>query len=217
MPSYAGSGERAAVTVWPYARRAVRVGNGCSWRKIRRARRVPSETSAGTSSGDCNCFFGALTRPDWVCVTSRPFSLILRAFAMPTGSEHILVRRHRVEHAEIYELFGDDLRRIEDEGARVGTHFQFATSWLPVAIALTVTLSTATIQSDRTFYSLEIFTVISYGFGIFHGVCAWQQRGRFKAIMAEIRQRKAGPLGEQGHELKPAQLEDLPSEKADGA
>jgi hypothetical protein len=139
---------------------------------------------------------------------------ILGLFAMPLGSEHIPVRRHRVEHAEIYELFGEDLRRIEDEGSRVGTHFQFATAWLPIGIALTVTLSTVTIPKDRVFYSLMIFTIIAYGFGLFHSVCAWQQRGRFKGIMTEIRERKAGPLGEKNEELKPSELQQLPSEEA---
>ena len=86
-----------------------------------------------------------------------------------------------------------------------------------MAIALTVTLSTVKIPSDRVFYGLMCFTFVSYGFGLFHGVCAWQQRGRFKAILAEIRERKAGPLGEKNEELKPSQLEDLPSEKGEGA
>jgi hypothetical protein len=135
-------------------------------------------------------------------------------FPMPFSEEHIPVKRHRVEHAEIYELFGEDLRRIEDEGSRVGTHLQFATAWFPVAIALTVTLSTIPIPKDRVFEAILIFTIVSYGFALFHGVCAWQQRGRFKSIIAEIRQRKAGPLGEKGEELKPSELEGLPSQEA---
>jgi hypothetical protein len=132
-------------------------------------------------------------------------------FGVPLNEEHILVKRHRIEHAEIYELTSDDLRRIEDEGSRVGTHFQFATAWLPVAIALTVTLSTVSIPQDRTYYSLLMFTVISYGFGLFHGICAWQQRGRFKTVLNEIRERQVGPVGEKGQELRPSELQELPS------
>ena len=139
---------------------------------------------------------------------------LLGLFAM--RDEHIIVKRHRVEHAEIYELFGDDLRRIEDEGSRVGSHLQFATAWLPVAISVTITLVTVAIPNDRVFYSLMIFAFVGYGFGIFHSVNAWQQRGSFKAVIREIRERKVGPLGESGEELKASQLEELPSEKGDG-
>lgn len=150
-------------------------------------------------------------------MASTIIRFVLGLFAMvPDSNDHIPAKRHRHRAVDTYEVFSDDFERIEEEGSRVGTDLQFATAWLPVAITLTVTLCTATIQNKHIFTAFYVLMWVSYGFGIFHGFNAWKQRGRFKRLLETIKKNQIAPLGEKGNELRPSQLEDLPSQEEDG-
>jgi len=125
------------------------------------------------------------------------------------ANDQITAKRHRVEHVDVYEVFGDELDRIETEATSVGTDLQFALFWLPIAITLTVTLSLTSIQSQKVYVSFFSLTVISYALGIYFAIRWWLCRGVFKRLLAKIRDRQVGPVGEEGKEVK--NLTELPS------
>src|SRR5439155_6527816 len=85
----------------------------------------------------------------------------------PMTNEHINVKRHRLEHVDVYEVFGDELDRIEQEAATIGTDLQFALFWLPIAVTLTATLILTNIPNERVHTGFLIFTIMSYGFGVY--------------------------------------------------
>jgi hypothetical protein len=122
--------------------------------------------------------------------------------------------RHRLKGVVTYEVPADDFERIKEEGSAVGTDLQFATVCIPVAITLTITLCTVTITRDRLFEVFFLWMLVFYVLGIFFGFRAWRQRGRFGRLMNRIVALQVGPIGEQGKELRPSELESLPLQSA---
>ena len=141
------------------------------------------------------------------------FRFVLGLFAM-SDDGHIPATRYRIKNVDTYEIPVSDFNRIKAEGSSVGTHLQFATAWLPVALTLSLTLATVPIQSIRTYVTVLVVMMVSWSMGIFHGVCAYQQRGRFEKLMEGLRQLQVGPLGEEGKELQPSELASLPGQAA---
>ena len=120
----------------------------------------------------------------------------------PMTNEHITVKRHRLEHVDVYEVFGDELDRIEQEAATIGTDLQFALFWLPIAVTLTATLILTNIPNERVHTGFLIFTIMSYGFGVYFVIRWLRQIGSFKRLLSKIRDRQVGPIGEEGKEIK---------------
>lgn len=140
---------------------------------------------------------------------------ILRFLGMATyRDDQIPATRYRLEGVRTYEVLVDDFDRIEEEASQVGTSLQFAMACIPVGIALTVTILTVQIPNERLYDGFFMFMLGSYGFGIFHGLQAWKQRGHLKKLMARIRARQGPPLGDQGKEFRAAELASLPLESA---
>jgi hypothetical protein len=129
---------------------------------------------------------------------------------LPLSDDRIPVKRHRLEHAEIYELFGDELDRIEHEATNVGTDLQFATFWLSIAGTCSFALPTIPESNTRIFIVFLIVLILGYALGFYFAVRWWLQRGTLKKLIARIRQRQVGPIGEEGKELKPSDLAELP-------
>ena len=127
------------------------------------------------------------------------------------NGENIPAKRHRLENVEIFEVTGDELDGIEREASTVGTDLQFALVLIPIGISLTATLFLTKISSERVYETFLTITIASYVFGIFFFIRWWLQRGTFKRLIEKIRSRRLGPVGEQGKELNPSELAELPS------
>lgn len=152
------------------------------------------------------CIWALILRPPCLCTSlGITFAESIRM------SEQIPIKRHRLEQVETFEVSGDELERIEREASSVGTYLQYALFWLPVGISLTATLSLTTISSNRVYISFFVVMVMSYAFGLFFLVRWYQTRDVFKELIRKIRDRQVGPVGEEGKELKPADLAELPS------
>jgi uncharacterized membrane protein YraQ (UPF0718 family) len=127
------------------------------------------------------------------------------------NGERIPAKRHRLEDVEIYEVTGDELDRIEQEAATIGTDLQFALVLLPVALSLTAALFLTTIPSIRVYVTFLVIMIIAYVFGAWFFIRWSRERGTFTRLLGKIRQRRVGPVGEEGKERTPAQLAELPS------
>ena len=125
--------------------------------------------------------------------------------------EHIPVHRHVVKHVETYDVMEDELARLESEAADVGTDFQIAQFGVTVALAFLAGLLITEIQSDRIYYTYVIIIVLGFFFGIIHGIKWYRHRGSFASTMATIREREIAPMGQKGEELRPSELQVLPS------
>jgi hypothetical protein len=56
---------------------------------------------------------------------------------MSVTPDHLPIIRHRIEDAEVYEVFVDELDRLETECESVGLTLQFATFFAPLASVIT--------------------------------------------------------------------------------
>lgn len=130
---------------------------------------------------------------------------------MHDNSEPIPAKRHRVQHIETYEVTADELDGVEREGQSVGQDLQFATVFIPIGITLTAVLTTTSIPDIRLYTAFLVALCVSYGFGATFLIRWWRQRGRFLRLMAKIREKPIGPLGEEGKELGASALAELPA------
>jgi hypothetical protein len=128
--------------------------------------------------------------------------------------DQIPVKRHRLEHAEIFEISADELDSIERSGASVGTDLQFATFLLPIAITLTTVLLITPIQNSRLWDGFFITLIVGYVLGSYFLIKWGRQRNTFKEVLRKIRDRRVGPLGQEGRELLPRELAELPAQEA---
>ena len=136
-------------------------------------------------------------------------------FAIPMTDEHILVRRHRAEHAELYDGFGEELDQIE-KPTGVGTDLQFATFWFSTAITSTAALPGIPETSTRYWTVFLLLMIVGYTFGVYF-LIRWRiQNKGLTELFLRIRTRPVGPVGEEGKEIRPEILTELPSEEPPG-
>jgi hypothetical protein len=128
--------------------------------------------------------------------------------------DRIPAARHRISRIVTYEVPADDFNRIEQEASTVGSDMQFATFGLSAALTFTLALLTVPIASERTFDVFFMLMLGGYGMGAYCGMRAWKQRGYLRRFMQNIRAMQEGPLGEEGKEIKPAELANMPLEAA---
>jgi len=130
------------------------------------------------------------------------------------SNDKIPAARHRISRIETYEVAASDFDRIEEVAGTVGSDLTFATLGLSVGVTLTVTLSTVSITNERLHNEFFIAACISYVVAVICGYRWWGQRGGLRKLMNRIREMQVGPLGEEGKEIKPADLARLPLESA---
>ncbi len=123
------------------------------------------------------------------------------------------VERHGVDSLVVYEIFQEDLEQLEHEALTVSEDLTFGVFSVAVAVSFSIALATTTIESIRTFAVFWVVTLIAWLAAAFFGVRWHRGRKHFKGVTAKIRAR-GGPLGQEGKELEPAELENLPAEAA---
>jgi len=142
---------------------------------------------------------------------SAVVKFLLGLIAMPSDHDQIPAKRHRLQHVDLYDVSSDELDKLQQVGSSVGTDLQFATFWLPIAIASLLTLISVPITDRHVFDVYLVATFVGFGFG-FYFAFKWRSgTNEFKKCIDKIRERQVGPVGEQGKELKPSELEQLPA------
>src|SRR5260370_37961765 len=112
------------------------------------------------------------------------------------NGERIPAKRHRLEDVEIYEVTGDELDRIEQEAATIGTNLQFALVLLPIALSLTTALFLTTISSIRVYVTFLVIMIIAYVFGAWFFERLSRDRVTFTHFLGKLRSRLLRQLGE---------------------
>jgi hypothetical protein len=142
----------------------------------------------------------------------------LELLTMPQGGDDFLpFKRYRLGQLPTYEILAKDFDRIGDEAQSIGTAFAFATACIPVALTLTVALTTVIIDSWKVKAPFMVLMFVCYILGLYFSVLAFRQRGRLTKFMQAIRDSQVAPLGEKGDEIGPAESQQLQSEAADSS
>jgi hypothetical protein len=114
--------------------------------------------------------------------------------------------------------FKDELELLQKEGGDVGLDFQIAEFCLTLALSFLagILFSPPPDTKPKTFIVFVVLVVVGFLGAVIFGIRWYRSRSSFALVIKRIRERQMGPLGESGAELKPSQLEELPSEKGDG-
>jgi hypothetical protein len=125
----------------------------------------------------------------------------------------IAVESHPYTGLVLYEVSLDDLNQLESELVSVGEDFSFALFCITTAISFTVTLATVDIAAGKLYNVFWIITIIGYLGAVYFGVRWYKTRSKVKSTIKRIKER-VGSLGEEGKEIDPEQLENLPPAEA---
>lgn len=119
---------------------------------------------------------------------------------------------------ESFEVTADELDRFQFEEPQKGHQLTASLAAFSFAVALLIPLLTQGGQLSDKMRAIFIALVV-VGFVLFFFFGAnWIINFRHRdVIFRRIRARKVGPVGEQGGEIRPEDLDDLPSEDATGA
>lgn len=133
-----------------------------------------------------------------------------------TDREHIEIRRHRLAGLDICDVTIDELDALERTGSDVGLDFNVALFSLGVGLSFATSLALNVIESRKIFDTFMILTIIGFALAIIFFIKWRQNRGEFSRLIQRIKDRQIGPVGEKDSELRPSELQDLPSEEAGG-
>lgn len=128
------------------------------------------------------------------------------------AKEELLVERHPFSGLVLYEVSGDEMDQIEKETLSISEDFSFGIAGLSVALSFMSTLVTVDITSDRTFYVFFIIMCLGFLVALHCGVRWFRTRQNFKGAIIRIKSR-VGPLGQEGKEVQPSELANLPQEE----
>jgi hypothetical protein len=129
---------------------------------------------------------------------------------MPLNSETVPLRRHSISHVETYEITADELDRLQQECMGTGQDLQFALVALTIGISCLVSLLLTTITSRRIFDGFLVFTIVGFVFAIYFGIQYKRKKRTMESVVQRVMDRQVGPVGEEGRELRPAELAGLP-------
>lgn len=126
------------------------------------------------------------------------------------------IRRHGLGHVELYDVTGDELDALERECASVGLDFQVASLALAVAASFLASLLLSTPANPTVVTVFVVLVVVGFALSLIFGVRWFRGRSALQVTMQRIRSRPIGPVGSEAHVLKPAELDQLPSEQPTG-
>lgn len=128
--------------------------------------------------------------------------------------ERIPKRAHRVAHVETYEVTSDELDTIEHGYTSRQNDLNFLSISVSVFVSFLLNIFTVLRHETGSTWMHQFYwavTVTSGAASIYLAV-RWYRSRRFeKPFFERIRARAIGPLGEEGKEIKPVELETLPS------
>lgn len=127
---------------------------------------------------------------------------------MPIGDK-IEVRRHPIPHVETYDVTADELERIDSESKNVGQDFQYGSICLTGSLAFFIAILTTEIKSARVFQVFLTLTLVGGIMALYFGQSYFRGKKKCTTIIQKIRERQIGPIGEEGRELRPAQVAEL--------
>jgi hypothetical protein len=125
------------------------------------------------------------------------------------NAEQIPWRRHRLTEFHTYDVSADELDQIRNDAMAVGSDLNFACVTGAVFVSFLIAITAADMKPGMLFQGFLVVVLVSGVAGVFFGFRAYRGRGRGLAIFERIRSREVGPLGEDGKEIRPSDLDKL--------
>jgi hypothetical protein len=122
---------------------------------------------------------------------------------------NIPIHVHGLGHIEAYQVREDELKSIEREGNDLGVDFQVAQFSITLGLSFLANILLTPVPPGKIYDTFVIIIVVGILFGITHLIKWHKHRGRFSATIADIRQRRFGPGGQEGMEMNPSDLANL--------
>src|SRR4051812_10790250 len=108
----------------------------------------------------------------------------------------------------------DELERVEEEAAGVGTDLQVATAALSIGLSFLAILLTTPIPSIPKFTVFVCITVVSFAMGLYCWL-RWKRQGKsLSRTLQKIRDRQIGPVGTGEERMSTADLQESAAEQA---
>jgi len=105
----------------------------------------------------------------------------------------------------------EELDRLEESGATVGSDAQMTLFFASVAVTLVGALCTTEPRSDLIGEAFVSALAVCIGGFIICGYRWHGSGGKFKKVIGRIRERQVGPVGSEERELNPDELAVMPS------
>jgi hypothetical protein len=137
------------------------------------------------------------------------FSRLVRV--VPMDSEQIPLHVHGLGHLDAYQVTEDELDRIIKEGNELGIDFALAQFGITLGAAFLANLLITPMEMGKTYVIFVVIIVVGFLFGFAHAIKWYRNRGAFSAIIRKIKDRQVGPVGKEGKEISPSDLNQLPS------
>jgi len=128
------------------------------------------------------------------------------------GHDTIPIRRHPISHLETYDVTAQELNAIERESLEVGQDFHFALNAFAIGISFLIAILLTTIPSPTVYACFFAVVLVMFVLGIYFSIRYVRTRKATRSTIQQIRERQAGPLGEEGHEISLSELAEAPSE-----
>jgi hypothetical protein len=145
---------------------------------------------------------------------ASPWMWLRGLYGMANGDK-INLRRHALSHVESYDVTADELVQIEEESKTVGQDLQYASNGLTAGIAFSVAILGTEIKSNRVYEAFFMLALMGFAIAAYCGQKYFRGRKRCRTVIQRIRERQIGPVGEEGMELKPAQVAALTAVTSD--
>ena len=109
--------------------------------------------------------------------------------SITTGNEEELtINKGKLGSLNIYEVTEDELERLETGGSD-SIFLNFAIFTLSIAISFLITLFTTRIESERTYNTFLVITIVGFILGIILILVWWKSRSSIKGLIRKIRER----------------------------
>jgi len=126
------------------------------------------------------------------------------------ANDHIPIERHRLRTVHTYDVTAQELNAIERESLDVGQDFQYALFFAGICVTLLISIGLTQIPSPTRHADFVAVAFASGVLAIYFGGRYRRKRKGTRTTIQEIKARQVGPVGDESHELRPAELVKLP-------
>jgi hypothetical protein len=126
------------------------------------------------------------------------------------ANDQIPIERHRLRTVHTYDVTAQELSAIERESLDVGQDFQYSLFFAGVFLTLLISIGLTQIPSPVRHADFVAVAFVSGVLAIYFGCRYRRKRKDTRNTIQEIKARQVGPVGDDSHELRPAELVKMP-------
>ncbi len=139
------------------------------------------------------------------------YRLLQRFFVMTTSNEQVQLRVHGLGPMDAYHVTEEELENIVRTGSDLGLDFQYAQFGITLALSFLASLLVSPVPFGKVYVFFLVIICVGFFFGLSNGFRWYRNRGAFSALIRKIKDRQVGPVGKQGKEVTPGELNQLDS------